>query len=83
MIDSTHFVYVRKNGVLLVRAFVTTNDKTGVNLRDAAITTNSKVICVIPNGKKLQVTACSNDGKWAKTTYNGKTGWVNLGICKG
>ena len=83
VIDSTHFVYVRKNGVLLVRAFVTTNDKTGVNLRDAATTTNSKVICVIPNGKKLQVTACSNDGKWAKTTYNGKTGWVNLGICKG
>ena len=85
MIDASHFVLVRKNNVLGVRAFVITNDKTGVNLRNAPTTdkNKSKVLVVVPYGKKLQVTACSNDGKWAKTTYNGKTGWVNLGICKG
>ncbi len=80
MIDNSHFVLLKKNNVLLVRAFVITNDKTGVNFREKP-NTNSKILGVIPNGKKLQVTACNTS--WARTTYNGKTGFINLGICKG
>ncbi len=80
MIDSKHYVLLKKSNVLSVRAFITTNDPTGVNLREKP-DVNSKKLLTIPNGKKLQVTACNT--KWARVTYNGKTGFVNLGICKG
>ena len=82
MIDSNHYVYVRKNNALNVKAYVTTNYKTGVNFRSSANTSSDdNIICVIPNGKKLLVTICN--GAWAQTRYNGVNGVVNLNVCKG
>ncbi len=79
MIDSKHYVLLRKNNVLGVEVTVTTNYNTGVNLREKP-NTDCKVYGAIPNGTDIQITACN--GSWAKTKYKCVTGYVNLSICK-
>ena len=48
---------------------------TTLNLREKA-TVSSTLLLKIPEGTKVTITDYS--GKWGKTTYKGKTGWVNL-----
>lgn len=50
--------------------YVSTSNGGPLNLRNAP---SGSVIGSIPNGTKLEVTI---DGEWAKTTYNGKEGYV-------
>ena len=52
---------------------------TTLNLR-AKATADSTLLLKIPEGTK--VTVGERSGSWAKTTYNGKTGWVNLNFAK-
>ena len=43
-------------------------------------TTASSVLGQLPYGTELEITEIAN-GKWGKTTYNGKSGWVSLDYC--
>ena len=45
-----------------------------LNLRDSA-SSSGNILVAIPDGTKLTVTDFS--GNWAKTSYNGMTGWVS------
>lgn len=50
----------------------------GVNLREAP-TTESAIICTIPDFVQLHISAESSAGNgWGYTTYNGYSGWVAL-----
>ena len=57
-------------------SYVTTAD---LSLR-AEKSTSSKRLLIIPDGAKITITEIS--GKWGKTTYNGKTGWVHMDYVK-
>lgn len=52
---------------------LTVTAKSGLNLRKSA-TTSSKVVAVIPYGKKVKKLATKAD--WYKVEYNGQTGYV-------
>ena len=53
--------------------YVKTQNKGTLNLRQAP-NTGSPVLAQIPYGAKLDVETV--DGKWVRTTYNGKSGFV-------
>ncbi len=55
-----------------------TTGKNSLRLRAEADDT-SDTLAFIPTQTELVVTAM--EGKWGKTIYNGKTGWVHLGFC--
>lgn len=57
--------------------YVTT--ASSLNFR-AGPTTSSASIGMFSSGTVLEITEVSA-GKWGKTTYNGKTGWVSLDYC--
>lgn len=56
------------------RGYYTNTD--ALNLRDAP-GISGKVLLTIPKGTKLAVTEMNADSTWAKTSYNGKSGWVS------
>ncbi len=52
---------------------------TYLNFR-AEPTTASSVLAQIPYGTELEITEITS-GKWGKTVYNGKAGWISLDYC--
>jgi uncharacterized protein YgiM (DUF1202 family) len=54
---------------------VTTNG--GNLILRAQPSTSAQQLALIPNGTSLIITEFNGD--WGKTTYNGQTGWVNMG----
>lgn len=70
--------YCRYDGAL--NRYYTIAAYSALNMRDNPSSTGTKVLTSIPQGKIVKVTYFRNG--WGKTTYNGKTGWIDLSYCR-
>ena len=59
---------------------VSTSSGSNLMLRDGPDTDGTNILERIPNSTELTVTEIN--GRWGKTTYNEKTGWIALWYCE-